>query len=220
MANRYLRQFMYSAEIMPVNLMGSFTQNGSTGTFATLTDNGITWTAIRMGSAGNDITVALIAGGTAGSEVVTVTDKAISVQIEDGVSTRTQVETAVNTSPAALALIAISVASGSTAATLLSPTHLATGTDTVFITNAKNFTMAQIDTGTFEIQLQDKYNQLLYVDCSLQVTSPADLITQFQSESVSSSKTIVVRVQSSASPTDMADTDVMYVDIKLRNSTN
>lgn len=68
--------------------------------------DGVTSTAVAgLGAAGNSITVAYTGGATAGAEVVTVVGNAISVQIEDGVSTITQVRTAINASGAAAALV-------------------------------------------------------------------------------------------------------------------
>jgi hypothetical protein len=76
----------------------------------------ITYTAKTGGTAGNSITVTYTTGGTAGSEVVTVVANAISVQIESGVSTATQVNTAVGLSAPAMLLIDKAVTgTGSTA---------------------------------------------------------------------------------------------------------
>lgn len=69
----------------------------------------ITYTARVSGSAGNAITVAYTAGGTAGAEVVTVTGNAISVQIETAVSTATQVLAAINASAAAMLLVSAAI---------------------------------------------------------------------------------------------------------------
>lgn len=88
----------------------------------------LTYTADTGGTAGNSITIAYTAGGTAGAEVVTVVGSAISVQIEDTVSTATQIQTAVNASAAALALISVAVSgTGSSTQTTASATHLANG---------------------------------------------------------------------------------------------
>lgn len=89
-------------------------------TAATLTKGGVTYTAVaNLGASGNNITVAYTGGGTAGSEVVTVTGTAISVQIQSGTSTITQVRTAVNASAAAAALV---TATGTSATTVSSAT--------------------------------------------------------------------------------------------------
>lgn len=65
----------------------------------------ITYTAKVAGVAGNSITINYNTGGTAGSEVVTVVGSAISVAMEDGVSTAAQLKTAIENSVAAMALI-------------------------------------------------------------------------------------------------------------------
>lgn len=84
---------------------------------------GVTYTAVvnaagSNGAAGNSITVAYTAGGTAGAEVVTVVGNAISVQIQSGVSTITQVRTAVNASGAAAALVTATGTSATTVTTV------------------------------------------------------------------------------------------------------
>lgn len=88
-------------------------------TVATGTVGGIAYTAVAgQGAGGNSITIAYTAGGVAGSEVVSVIGTAVSVSISSGVSTITQVRTAVNASAAAAAIVS---ASG-TSATVVSTT--------------------------------------------------------------------------------------------------
>jgi hypothetical protein len=96
------------------------------GTQAAVTLGGVTYTAVAVDATGNSITVAYTAGGTAGAEVVTVVGNAISVQIESGVSTITQVRTAVNLSAAAAALVTATGTSG-TAVTTATATALTGG---------------------------------------------------------------------------------------------
>jgi hypothetical protein len=220
MANTYLTQFMYSKEIMPVKLMGSFEQVGSTGTFATLVDNGITYTAVTMGAGGNDITVALIAGGTAGSEVVTVTGNAIVVEIESGVSSRTQVETAIEGDADAAALVSVSVASGGTAATLMAATALATGTSTVFSSTAKFFEIAQVGTGLFKISLDQNFKALLAANFTLLAASAVDRTFQLYDDNSSDldDPSIYFRAMAGATPSNLADDYVLYVELTFRNS--
>lgn len=67
----------------------------------------LTISADASGQSGNNISVAYTTGGTAGSEVVTVVGNAISVQIEDGVSTATQVKAAIDGFPASAALVSV-----------------------------------------------------------------------------------------------------------------
>lgn len=217
MANRnYTSQFSYSFERMPVKLMGNFVQT-DVGAFASLVNNGITWTAVTMGSAGNSITVALVAGGTAGAEVVTVTGTAISVQIESGVSTRTQVLTAVQASVAASALVGISVASGGTAATLLAATALAGGDDTDFTSISQSMILTQVGTGVYKIDVKDEYNALLACNIMIGRASAVDLMAQVQSVDLANDA-IYFRIQAGATPTNLANSDVLYIDLCLRNS--
>ena len=79
---------------------------------ATITKAEMTFTAYLEGFDGNDISIEFVAGGTAGSEVVTVTDNLISVSMEDGVSTADQLKTALDLSDDAAALITTAIASG------------------------------------------------------------------------------------------------------------
>lgn len=221
MANRrYVSQFAYSFEKQQVELMGSYLQT-DVGAFATLVSNGITWTAVTMGAAGNSITIAVVAGGTAGAEVVTVSGSAISVQIESTVSTRTQVLTAVQASAAASALVGISVASGATAASLLSATALASGDDSDFtVVGGYGMTLSQIGTGVFQLLLQDSYPALLGCDIMILRAAAVDLMSQLKSVDVVTSKKIIFRIQAAATPTNLANDDQLYIKVKLRNSTS
>lgn len=88
-----------------------------TATAATLTKGGVTYTAVATDNTGNLISVAYTGGATAGAEVVTIVGNAISVQIESGVSTITQVRTAVNASAEAAALVTATGTSGTAVST-------------------------------------------------------------------------------------------------------
>ena len=98
---------------------------------STITIQDLTFTADSAGEAGNAITIEYTSGGTAGSEVVGVNGSAISVQIESGVSTATQIKTAIDGSGPAAALVdtVISGTAGN-AQTTVSATNLA-GTGSV-----------------------------------------------------------------------------------------
>lgn len=221
MANkrRYTNQFMNSFERQPVMLMGTASQTGSVGAFATLVSNGITYTADRMGSAGNSITIALIAGGTAGSEVVSVVGKAISVQIESGVSTRTQVKTALDGNAAASALISVSVTSGGTAATLSAAAPLASGADTPISMDMQACVISQIGTGIYEAVCNTPIANLLGANIMLQRSSAVDLMAQIQSVDAPNG-IIVFRMQAAATPTNMASGDKLYIQFLIRPSAN
>lgn len=82
---------------------------------ATLTKAQLIFTAIAAGASGNDISIEFLDTGTAGSEEVTVTDSLISVSMEDGVSTATQIKAALDASDETMTLI--SVATTGTAST-------------------------------------------------------------------------------------------------------
>lgn len=222
MANRrFTSQFSYSFERQAVRLMGAFSQS-DLGAFAELISNGITYTAQTMGSAGNSITIALVAGGTAGAEVVTVSGSAISVQIQSGVSTRTQVKTAIDGSAAAAALISVAVSSGGTAATLSAAAPLVGGDDTDFSSNQplSMISLSQIGVGVYAIDLPDSYAALLGCSIMLQRASAVDLAAQIQSVDVVSAKRIVFRMQAGATPTNMANSDSLLISLELRNSSN
>lgn len=96
---------------------------------AAVTIQDLTFTADAAGAAGNSITIQYTTGGTAGSEAVSVIGSAISVQIQTGVSTATQVKAAVDGFPAAAALVDTSISgTGSTAQTApVAATNLAGG---------------------------------------------------------------------------------------------
>ena len=79
------------------------------GVAAALTEEDLTFTARQKGVEGNDISIALVTGGTAGAEVVTVDGLDIEVEIEGGVSTATQVKAALDNSPEAMALIEVTI---------------------------------------------------------------------------------------------------------------
>ncbi len=100
------------------------------GEASVLVEQDLTYTAASRGVAGDSITIAYTAGGTAGAEVVTVVGSAISVSIDDGVSTATQIETAINGSAAALLLVSVAVSgTGGTAQNASAATPLAGGVD-------------------------------------------------------------------------------------------
>ncbi len=72
----------------------------------------ILYTSKLVGVAGNDITINYNSGGTAGSEGVSVATHAITVTMEDGVSTAAQIATAIGNYAPANALVGTAVDSG------------------------------------------------------------------------------------------------------------
>lgn len=90
----------------------------------------IAFVADNFGAAGNLISIEYTGGGTNGAEIVSVISNAISVQIEDGVSTATNIKNAIDAFPAAAALVDTTIIGlGSTAQTIHGPTFLLGGLD-------------------------------------------------------------------------------------------
>lgn len=58
------------------------------------------------------VTIAYPSGGTAGSEIVTIAGNNISVQIQSGTTTASQIRNAIERSPAALSLVTVEIESG------------------------------------------------------------------------------------------------------------
>lgn len=100
--------------------------------FSTVTIGDLTFTAIEPGVEGNSISITLEDTGSAGSEVVTVVGSAISVSMDAGVSTATQIKTAIDGDADAAALVSIVIASGqeAVAQAAASLTNLADGSGT------------------------------------------------------------------------------------------
>lgn len=98
------------------------------GVTATLVVQDLTYDASGVGTDGNSISIEYVGGGTAGAEVVNVTGNAIEVEIEDGVSTATQIKAAVdgNVQAAILVTVTISGTAGN-AQVIFGPTNLAGG---------------------------------------------------------------------------------------------
>ncbi len=223
MANRYYTsQFTYSMERMLVNLMGSATQSGSTGVNASRAINGITYRAVLMGAAGNSITITLTNGGTAGAEVVTVTGTAINILMDATAvsgSSRQDIIDAIAASDEASALITATGGSA-TVATASTVLPLQSGATTVFTTTMKGMVMTQVDTGHYRLTLSDPYAALLACNLSIQKATAADLITQIGAVDVVTAHTIDFRTQAAGTPTNLADTDSILADVKLRNSSS
>lgn len=73
----------------------------------------LTFTATAdQGASGNDISITFTDGATQGDEVVTVVGKAITIQVESGVSTATDVKTAYDLVSAATAFATVAIESG------------------------------------------------------------------------------------------------------------
>lgn len=90
----------------------------------------ITYTAVKGGVPGNLISIEYANTATAGAETVTVTGNAILVGIQSGVSTATQVNTAIGLSAAALLLVTRAITGvGANTQVTAAATFLATGSN-------------------------------------------------------------------------------------------
>lgn len=81
---------------------------GYAGVQSTLTEQDLTFTFISVGD-NNSYTLEYTPGATAGAEVVSILGNAITVQIENGVSTANQIKAAMEAIPAILTTITITV---------------------------------------------------------------------------------------------------------------
>lgn len=216
--NKYTRsQFLYSTYGKPVMIAGGISLVQPVK--ATLVNQGVTLTAVAFGTSGNNITYALTAGGTAGAEVVTVVGNAISVQIQSGVSSITQVRTAINASVAAAALV---VATGTSASAVTAPvaaTHLAGGIDTVVSNNLGSLvrSVARTGVGEYTITFSDTYNSLQSIGLQLMAATPVDLVPQ-ATGLVTGNGGVVFSLLAGATPTELAAPATLYVNVILNAS--
>jgi len=114
----------------------------------------------------------------------------------------------------------VSVTSGGTAATLSAAAPLAGGDDTDFsVVGGQSMTLTQTGTGTYLITLQDSYPALLGASIILSRATAVDLVPQLAAVDTVTAKTIAFRMLAGATPTNMANSDVLRIALTLRNST-
>lgn len=100
------------------------------GVLATLVEQDLTFTALTRSADGNDITIEYTGGAVDGDEIVTVNGTNIVVQIDDNVSTATQIKTALDASIEAMELITVTISgTASDAQVIFAETNLAGGVD-------------------------------------------------------------------------------------------
>lgn len=216
MANARMQQFLYSFQKMHVMIDGSVSIVQEVK--ATRVTQGLTLTAVAFGTSGNLISIAFTPGATAGAEVVSVVGNAISVQIETGVSTVTQVRTALQAAAPATALAVTTGTSGSAVVTA-SALFLTGGINGVASSSLNGVaSVVQSGVGEYTITLSEKYNAFLGAHFSVLAATAVDLVPQLKSADVTSAKTVVVRLLTGATATDPAAALTLYVMIMLRNS--
>lgn len=134
-----------------VSSMSVVAQNFNSGTLSHCVIQDITYTSVARGN--STYKISYTTGGTAGSEVVTVNNvtRSISVRIQNGVSTATQVQTAWNLVAAATAVATCAITgTGSNAQHIVSPFSF-TGGVTPAVNVASNFitiNIHKLTTGT------------------------------------------------------------------------
>ena len=216
MANRYMQQFYYSFTHMLTGIQGSISLVQEVK--ATLVSQGLTLTAVAFGTSGNSITFTVTGGATAGAEVVTVTGNSISVQVQTGVSTVTQVRTAMQAAAACTALVVTTGTSASTVATA-TVVSLAGGIDGVASSSINGVaSVSQTGVGEFTITLSDAYNAFMHGGFTLLSATAQDLVPQLKSVDVVTAKTVVVRLLTGGSATDPTSACTLYCNLLLRNS--
>jgi hypothetical protein len=100
------------------------------GVQASLTEQDLTFTWILPGSFNNTSTLEYIGGGIAGSELVTISGQNVTVEIEDGVSTATQIKAALDAVPQVFANITVTISgTASNAQNIFGPTNFSGGED-------------------------------------------------------------------------------------------
>lgn len=104
--------------------------------FASVVIDDLTFTSIYPGVEGNDLSIVLADTETAGSESIDVTDGVITVGIEGGVSTTTQIKAAIDGDATSSLLVGVVIASGeeSSAQAAATETSLAGGSGTGYLT--------------------------------------------------------------------------------------
>lgn len=213
---RYAQQFLGSLYRNLTGLHGSISLVQQIQ--ASLVTQGVTLTAVAFGTSGNNITFTVTGSGTAGAEVVSVVGNAISIQIESGVSTITQVRTAINASVAAAALVTATGTSG-TAVSTHTVLPLTGGIDGVV-----SYSMIGVDSvtqsgvGELTITLNKVWPSHLWTRCQLLKATPQDLIPQVESSLLLTTKVMKVQFLTGATPTDPTGACTLYLGIWFRDS--
>lgn len=82
----------------------------------------------------------------------------------------------------------------------------------------KGFSAAKTATGAYTITLQDSYVSLISAQASFLAATAVDLVPQFVSETVSSTKLVVIKTLAAAVATDPAAVCRIMFSLKLKNS--
>lgn len=223
MANRQFRAGFHTFEKFLVSLVGSH-EVDTVGAFASLVNQGLTYTAVEIGAAGNDISIELLdPEANDQSLAITVTDNLISVSLAtDGggsiTTTATQLQTALDADGDVTALVTVT-GTGGTPVTALAEDNLEGGADFAQTALKYGYALSQIGVGQYRITLEDKYAALLGAFFTVLDAGDTDKVIQVKSETVASTKLIDFNVLAGSTPTNLAVDDVLYIQLNLRNST-
>lgn len=212
---RYFEQFSGSLVKKLTHIVGRFLFTQEVAASVAIQD--LTYTAFVPGDAGNLISIEYIAGGTAGAEGVVVTGNKITVQIEDGVSTASEVKTAIENDTDADALVVVTVTGvGGDAQDVEAETFLTGGVDLALEKiEAPGFDLVRTDEGEFKAILEDNYASVLFAKLELNSPSNQDLLTQVADIQ---GREIDFRVLDTGSEDDPVTGSELLVKLILRNS--
>jgi hypothetical protein len=130
----------------------------TTPQYASRTIQNIVYQSKPAGSIGNSISITYLGGGSAGSEVVSVSGFNITVTIANGSSSASQIKAAIEGNLAANALVKATTSSGSTPQSTQSILYLQNGQDGAIEGLVTSVTNAQIFTsGTIIFKESDEY---------------------------------------------------------------
>ncbi len=213
---KYAQQFLGSLYRNLTGLHGSLAYTAQVK--ATLTTQGILLTAASFGTVGNNVTFTVTPGATAGAETVSVTGSAITVQVETGVSSITQVATALQASTAAVAL-AVTTSTGAGTVATHAVLSLAGGVNAGVTSNIIGVSSAAVTgTGEITLTLDRKWPFHLWTKCMMKSSTPQDLIPQVESSSLVTGQTTKIQLLTGATPTEPTSDCSLYVGIWFRDS--
>ncbi len=162
------------------------------GVQSTLTIQDLTFTWVQAGD-NNSYTIEYTSGGTAGSEVVTISGQNISVQIDSGVSTATQIKAALDAVSGFVAAVTTTISGvGSNPQTAVAATNFTGGENpgniyAAFFDGKVGITGALEFNGDFQCQKFDAFRTYALINNGGQPTSGHSLIT---AQTVAASATV------------------------------
>lgn len=141
--------------------------------FAYLEAEDLTFTSKLRGVAGNDITIALVDGVSAGEETVEVEGLDIVVNMDDGNSTAQQIADALEASEDAMALIGVEITgTAGTGQDAFAEDNLENGTDAWFVAGVEPGVAVEVDGDTGEAVASDEATGAVFASGPLNAIDP------------------------------------------------